>query len=278
MSDGERYEPGEVVESGSAVGGAIATVAASLVAGPVAGAAGGALLQRALLRVGGEIERRVLAGLRARRVARAVEAVGDSGRARLGAGEQPRADGFFDEQDGESAAGELLEGVLLTAADAWENRKVPYIGNLFAGMSFDPAVSIAESSYFLRLADRLTYRQLALLAFWHAATRDGSDYERAVLSLGVDQDEQGGRPTPALTAEMDDLMRAGMLGVAREGGTVGYPEPTWGGVADVASLRGTDLATVRLTPLGETLYRLMGLDQVPPEDLDDVLAALRGRG
>jgi hypothetical protein len=145
-------------------------------------------------------------------------------------------------------------------------------------MSFDSSVAIPEGNYFLRLAERFTYRQLALLAFWYAATQDGSEYQQVVLRLGIDQDVQGGSPTPALTAEMDDLMRAAVLGVAREAGDPGYPEPTWGGMADVATLRGTDLATVQLTPLGETLHRLMGLDQVPAQALDEVLSALRGRG
>jgi hypothetical protein len=74
---------------------------------------------------------------------------------------------------------------MLAAADAWEQRKVPYLGRLFSGTSFDSNVSVGESNYLLRLATRLTYRQLVLLRFWVAA--QGGRYEEAILSAGIDQ-------------------------------------------------------------------------------------------
>ncbi len=194
---------------------------------------------------------------------------------RLEAGDQLRSDGFFDDKDEDGGpAGELLEGVLLSAADAWERRKVPYIGRLFSRASFNTNVGVGESNYLLRLGNRLTYRQLVLMRFWVAA--QGGRYEESLMSLGIDQDAQGGSPTPALASELDDLMSAGLVGVQRSDGTIGPPDPTIEGIADVGSLKGTDLAKVCLTPLGSSLHDLLGLDHVPSEDLDEVLRALRG--
>jgi len=272
-----RSEPSELVTSLSGAGGAVVGAAVTQLAGPFAGGASGALMERVFLRVGTEIERRVLSPRQAKRIEDAYRVASDSIADKLERGEEPRADGFFDEDDhGNSAAEELLEGVLRTAADAWEQRKVPYLGRLFSGLSFDSGVDVADGSYFLRLADRLTYRQLALLAFWRAAG-EGGPYEEAVIRLGIDQDEQGGHPTAVLIAEMDDLLSAGLLGVIRANGTVGAPDPSIAGIADVGSFRGADLTSMRLTAMGETLHKLMDLDLVPTEDLDSVLEAARGR-
>lgn len=268
-------EPGELVQSASAVGGALAGTALTLVAGPFVGSASGELTARVLLRIGAEIEKRLLGPRQEQRIAEAYRVTADAIAERLNAGEPPRSDGFFEPTDhGDSAADELLEGVLLTAADEWEARKVPYIARLFSSVSFDPSVSVPESTYLLKLADRLTYRQFTLLSFWAAAQEDR--YQEALAALGIDQDWQGGQPTATLAAEMDELASAGLLGVTRSDGTIGTPEPTFGGIADVGSLKGTDLTTVRLTPMGTRLWRLTGLDLVPADDLDEVMRAIRG--
>ncbi len=73
---------------------------------------------------------------------------------------------------------------------------------------------------------------------------------------------------------MDALMADGLLGVAREDGSVGQPSRSFEGIADVGTLRGTELSTVRLTDLGQTMFELMGLADVPAKDLNQVLSAL----
>ncbi|MGO9752133.1 MAG: hypothetical protein ACLP8S_15995 [Solirubrobacteraceae bacterium] len=41
----------------------------------------------------------------------------------------------------------MFEGALRTAADAWEQAKVPYIGRIFGAVSFDPSITPSEASF-----------------------------------------------------------------------------------------------------------------------------------
>jgi hypothetical protein len=100
-------------------------------------------IARVLRHVGAEIERRILAPRQEGRIGQAAEAAATEIRKQLELKREVRADGFFDQPspDRASPAEELFEGVLRTAADEWEQRKVPYVGRIFAGLSFDESVS-----------------------------------------------------------------------------------------------------------------------------------------
>jgi hypothetical protein len=267
-------EPGEFVQSASAVGGALAGTAATLVAGPFVGSAAGELTARVLLRVGAEIEKRLLAPRQEKRIADAYASASAGVEAHLQQGDRLR-DEFYEQSEDGGIAGELLEGVLLTAADAWEQRKVPYIGRLFAGVAFEPTVHLPDANYLLRLADQLTYRQLLLLAVWHRM--DGLDLsEKVALILDDATPARLNKATDALQAEMEDLSTLGLVGVERKDGTMGSPDPTWDGIADAGTLKRASLTDIHLTSLGETLHRLMGLDDVPAAETDEILPELRG--
>ena len=142
MTEEKRPEVSEVVETVSAVGGALAGTAITLVAGPFVGSASGEAVARVLLRVGQELEQRFMAPRQGRRLGQALEAATKAAQKELEAGKEIRADGFFDQPsaDAPSPADEILEGVLRTAADEWEQRKVPYIGRIFASVSFNPSI------------------------------------------------------------------------------------------------------------------------------------------
>jgi len=273
MSD--TREPGEFVQSTSAVGGALAGTAATLVAGPFVGSATGELVARVLLHVGGEVQKRLLAPRQERRIAGAYASASTGIAVHLEDGDHLR-EGFYDSSDDGGNAGELLEGVLLTAADAWEQRKVPYIGRLFAEISFDSSVNLADANYLLRLADRLTYRQLLLLAFWHRiANLDLVD--EVALIMDNDTPATLSKATDALRAEMEDLKSLGLIGVERKDGTLGRsPDPTWAALADIGTLAQASLTDIKPTTLGETLHRLMALDGIPTDETDEIIPELRG--
>lgn len=278
MAD-EKREPSEIVEAASAVGGALAGTAVTFVAGPWVGSASGEAVARVLLHVGSEIERWILGPRQERRIGRAAQVAYEEIQKQLEEGHQARSDGFFNahEPDGGSPAEELFEGVLRTAADEWEQRKVAYIGRIFGRLSFDPTVSPAQGAYLIKLSERLTYRQVVLLAFWEAAQDSSRPYEQAVIMLGIDQTEGGESPDATLLAEMNDLASSGLLGIARGDGQVVHPGATVGGLESFGTFGGSvDLNTVRLTRLGKTLYELMGLEDVADPDLDSVLSGLRG--
>jgi hypothetical protein len=227
---------------------------------------------RVLLRVGSDIERWLLAPRQEKRIGEAAKAAFDEIEVRLGADEEVRED--FRDPDDDSPAVELLEGVLRTAADEWEQRKVPYIGRIYAGLAFDASISPAECAYLIKVAERLTYQQVVLLAFWEAAQDSGKPYEQEVVMLAVRRAEGGARPAPTTIAEMDDLGSAGLLGVATERDGIVRPGATFG---SSGGFTGVDLNTVRATEIGQRLHRLMGLERVADSDLDAVMSSLRGQ-
>jgi hypothetical protein len=275
----ERPEASEAVETASAIGGALAGTALTLLAGPFVGSASGEAVARVLLRVGFEIERRFLAPRQERRIGEAYKAAADGIARELEAGREVRTDGFFDQPDPEheSPAEEMLEGVLRTAADEWERRKVPYIGRIFATLSFDPSVSPSDANYLLKLADRLTYQQVVLLAFWEAAQDDERPYRQEVVSASARVGEGRSRPTDTILAEMNDLAGMGLLGVMNSDGRLVRVGETVGGLGGFQTYGGgVNLTAVQLTDMGGTLYRLMGLDEVPDRDLQQIALALQG--
>jgi hypothetical protein len=251
----------------------------TLVAGPFVGSASGEAVARVLIRVGAEIERRLLAPRQEKRIARAYAAAAEGIRAQLEQGAEVRSDGFFDptEPGAESPADELLEGVLRTAADEWEQRKVTYIGRIFATLSFDASISAADASYLLKLAERLTYQQVVLLAFWKAAQDEERPYNQEVMSASLRIAEGRNRPTPTILAEMNDLATRGLLGVINSDGQLVRVGETIGGLSGFQTYGGgIQLTAVQLTEMGNTLFRLMGLGEVPDDDLMGVAAALHG--
>lgn len=267
-----RQEGSELVETASAVGGALAGTAVTLVAGPFVGSAAGEAIARVLLRVGAEIERRLLGPRQEARIAEAYEVAAAEIASQLEDGAVLRAD-FVEAPPEESPAWDLLEGTLRTAADAWEQRKVPFIGRIFGRLSFDASVSPSEASYLLKLADRLTYRQLVLLGFWEAVQDPEGRHARVIRDYAIQRAERGGSASRSVTAEMDDLASAGLIGVASQDEQVVPPSALWHSTGGFAF---TPLDEVRVTTLGATLYRLMGLEGLPEADLDEIWSAIRG--
>jgi hypothetical protein len=81
---------------------------------------------------------------------------------RLGNGETPRTDGFFEpDVTGRSAADESAEAVFLAAQKEYEERKLPYIANLLDFLAFTPGIDRAMANQLVRLASSLSYRQFA---------------------------------------------------------------------------------------------------------------------
>lgn len=138
-------------------------------------------------------------------------------------------------------------------------------------------MSPSDASYLLKLADRLTYQQIVLLAFWQAAQDEERPYQQEVMSASIRVGEGRSRPTATILAEMNDLAGAGLLGVINSDGQLVGVGETIGGLGGFQTYGGgVDLTTVQLTEMGKNLYRLMGLDQVPDDHLMRVARALHG--
>jgi hypothetical protein len=189
-------------------------------------------------------------------------------------GETPRSDDFSESHDGRRPdSDELLEGVLMYAAASYEERKVVLLGHLYDGIAFDGSVSIEEAHYLLKLADRLTYRQLVALV----TLQDPKSFDR-LAKASYQRDEGTTGPADALALELDDLADQGALGVLVEGTEeVARPGELYGSSGRTSA---KDFQSLQLTQTGLNLHRLMRLNTIPLDDrarLLDELATPRQR-
>jgi hypothetical protein len=267
--DDDDRELSELIEDGADLVGALVGATGGIVAGPpgaVAGAFVGITISRACKNVAGR-----LIGRERGRVGAAITIVEDDVRRRRQAGETPRDDGFFDERGGlRPDAEELLEGVLRVAAASYEERKVLYLGHLFAEVAFDASISTAEAQYIVRTADALTYQQLVALSVI-AHEREHSD---DLINAWVDRNEGTARPDPTLLVELDDLGSRQLVGLL-SGGSVVQQGQTYETMQSLSTST-VGYGGLRLLPAGEVLVRLAHLDGVPQQERRDWVRALRG--
>jgi hypothetical protein len=244
-----------------------------LIGGPVLAIAGGAAGQAigdTLAAAGVEFYERVLAPRQGARAAGALAVATVEIDRRLAVGDMPRQDFVDGADDDSSEAAEVLEGTLLAAANAYEQRKVEYIGKFYANLAFDPTVSPSFANLLLRLLDRLTYGQLRVIAVLGDET-----YLDAVIRIGADRETGFVRSNDGVIAEMDELSTMGLIGFGQADGRVLPPTAMWGGDG-VSSWATAKLYQARLTVMGQRVCDLLGLADMPDVDRDAVLTGLRG--
>lgn len=249
------------VASGGRVVGGTAGAAVGLIGGPVAalaGGAAGAALGDVLANAGVEFCDRVLGHQQAGRAAGALAVAVVEIDRRLAAGDAPRRD-FINDDDDSSDAAEVLEGTLLAAANAYEQRKIEYIGTFYANLAFEPHVSPQLANLLLQLLGRLTYGELRLMAVL------GDETYRAALGEGRFRSDD------EVVAEILELCTMGLAGIGQDDGTVVSPAATYGG----GSWQHGDLSSARLTAMGQRMHSLLGLAGMPSDDRAAVTRGLR---
>lgn len=260
----------QFIRRGARVVGGTAGAAIGLIGTPaaaLAGGAAGAALGDVLASAGIELYQRLLGPRQAARAAGALAVAIVRIQERLESGEQPRSD-FVDESGRQSVdAEEILEGALLTAANSHEQRKVPYLGNFYANLAFAPKISPGYANLLLKLADRLTYGQMAAIALV------GSPQHRDALSrAGAERTEGAFHSSPFVVAQLDELGVSGLVGVQQQDESVARPSDVFGG----GSFAQIHLSSIALTQTGQALYDLLGLAEVPGDHQLSVMAELRG--
>lgn len=169
--------------------------------------------------------------------------------ARLLAGHTCRSDGFFDHlEPGPSM--ELLEAVLLKARDSFEEKKVRHLGLFYANLVFSDYVSPESAHFLLKELERLTYRQLCLLAL--VGAKKSLDVE------ALRRPEHSDPELEAIKREEMDLHSSDL-------GTKGL-------------LCGAGPWIDQLSVLGKAMYDLAGLEEIPNADkllLETTIESLR---
>jgi len=171
-------------------------------------------------------------------------------------GRGARTDGWFDERAGARPAGqELAEAVVAAARRSTDERRVRHLGYLLAELAVSPDVDLELAGRALRLAESLSWRQLALIA-------GVGRRERVPLPMAPLEDEPRAWSGWGAREDVSGLQAAGLLdpapGAARPGATL-------------PRLRAADL---RLTRRGVLVHRLLALDLLHEDAVTEALADL----
>lgn len=224
-------------------------------AGAALGGTAGAAATRALRRLGEEFAERVLGHREKVRAGAALAIATAEIKERLARGEKLRSDGFFDPGPrGRSDAEELAESIILKAQREPEERKVPYMGHLLAGIAFDAEVNAELAHQLTKAAERLTYRQLGILKL--GALAEGTFALRSDSYRGTETFKWD---LLQVLYECYELNRDGFVS---NGGAVAF------GPTDVIP------AGMKTQGLGAHLYNYMKLGLIPDADVRSIAELL----
>jgi len=223
------------------------------------GGAEGVMIGSALTAVVKDIGRRLLSPKEISRIERVRREAEEKIIANLNKGSKPRKDLRKELLE------ELLEGTLLLARKTYEEKKLPYISNLLATTPFTNT-PIENMSHTLQVAERLSYRQLCLLAII-----DKQEYGDIGLSNKPFNEEKGKHHNELAKGIYQDLnlmIVDGIIAmvVSKEAGAmmaagVGFIVPT----------------ELKLLYPGDLLVNGMGLSGIPSSETKPLIKMLKGR-
>jgi hypothetical protein len=171
-------------------------------------------------------------------------------------GRTVRSDGWFTPRVGSrSAAVEVAEAVVATARRSTDERRVRHLGYLLAETVVSPDLDADLVARGLRIAEGLSWRQLALLA--GVGRRD-----RVPLPMAPLEDEPRAWSAWGAREDVAELQRLGLLD----------PPPV--PARPVATLPRLRMADLRLTRRGVLLHRLLVLDLMHDDAVTAALADL----
>ncbi len=257
----------KLVAPSAAVVGSLAGAALDLAApgasGFLAAAALGPAVEHAILATSTEFVHKQLATREKMRIGGVMAATATRINERLEEGERPRHDGFFDPVLGQrSTANEIYEGALVAAQREHEEKKVPFLGNLLASVSFDEEIDRGHANLLVRQAEALSYRQLCILALIGEVTILAKA-DSPLEDLFVPELRKGAyRGRPPTDNEVAAMQEAWDLQVR----SLAYVGPT---AMDYAWVNPSEMV---LRDMGLALYRTMELWTIDREDMEEVAA------
>lgn len=174
----------------------------------------------------------------------------------LDRGLTPNTEFFKDKNnDGRPDANEIWEGILINAEKEYEERKIPYYGNLMANLAFEKNFSKERAGFLLKLSRNLSYRQLCLIAIF-----TGTQIKPKLRK--VDYRGDAASISQHLASILHEILEMYNLGI------VNLPNDSILGLTDV------NPSSMTVQGAGVELERLMELNKISAEDLQQVAVAL----
>jgi hypothetical protein len=223
--------------------------------GAAAGGAYGAMARIMLQDVALDFTRRMLGEREKARVGTAIYYFAQKYQEKLIAGEEPRQDGFFDDQpDDRAAAKELFEATLLAAQREHQEKKVRFFGNLMANKAFDPTIDWAQANHLIGVSEGISNRQLCLMSLFEKVFNQS---DSGPINLKQDTYRESGNPTSSVMVSLLlEIYQLYQLGMIFDRGANLLLSPT-----DIKP------ATMTLQGTGLTLHNLMELGSITEQDL-----------
>jgi hypothetical protein len=172
---------------------------------------------------------------------------------KLKQGRAPRADEIYYANEIEIPnAQEVFEGVLLKAREEHQAKKLSFYSNFFANLCFDETINMDHAHYLLGLIERLTYRQIVILAY----LSDGKciDTSRWDPSFKVSHTSELYRYYD-FYSEYVDLYNVRLL--TQAGKLPGFA---------------LGMSETKISDMGLSVSRLLELHEIPVDDLNKVQA------
>lgn len=240
--------------AGGAVGGALGFLAGGPAEAAMLGAGVVAAI-KTLTHIGIEVSDRLLGPREKVRIGGVLAVAAAEISQRINNGDKLREDGFFvQNRRGRSDADEVAESILLKSQREPEEKKIVYMGYLFASVAFDNGISAEIAHQISKAAEQLTYRQLCIMRLSVA---------KNVFKLR-EEDYRGQDIFPRelyqVLYECIGLYNCGLINM---GGEVAF------GPTDVKPGKMT------IQGLGADIYNLMKLRTIPNEDLIPIAEILK---
>jgi len=236
-----------LIDKGSEIGGSVAGATIGLaIAGPagaLVGAAVGPLIGAAFKKVGIEISEKIMGHREQARVGATYTLALEKISKMLNSGRKVREDDLFlSQKNGRSKSESILEGTLLKARNEYEEKKIRCYSNFLANLSFDDSVSFEKGNTLLRILEQLSYRQIAILAYFSEvnslSTEKWMISFKDKIELGKYQD---------FYFELMDTYNKQLL------------QQTGGGIS-------MSVSSLGISPLGKTMCDLIGIEEIDPND------------
>lgn len=167
----------DLVETGAEISGSIAgSVIGGLLAGPpgmIIGGATGPLLSKALKQVGNEIQQRLISPWEEIRIGAALTFALNKLNENQKSGMQIRTDIFEAKDHQRSDSTEIFEGIIINAQKEYEERKIKFLGCLFANICTNPNISKEHASQLIKTLSNSSYRQLCIMQYFQTKKANG---------------------------------------------------------------------------------------------------------
>lgn len=244
----------EVVEMGGDITGNIGgAVLGALVAGPIGlaiGGVSGVVMTKIFKKIGDEIRTRVLSSREILRVGAVYTFAINKINQNEKDGKMLRKDDFFSERkDDRSFSEEILEGVILTAQREHQERKVKFLGNLYANICTDDSISLDQSNQLIKITNSITYRQFCLLALYYSRHHQFKSGNVKLKNL-----EENKNVPFDIVAEVKDLIQKGLL----------HTVTTFSSIDDFKCDR------MNITSGGKFYYNLLELNEIESKELQQL--------